>query len=92
MRPINKGLWVAMHKNRLIWASRRGMLELDLILQPFVEHYYDKLPEDDKLRFQVLLELEDQQLFGWLIKREKPLDPDTQRIVEIIHESRKQPV
>ena len=80
-----------MNKNRLMWASRRGMLELDLILQPFVENTYDSLSEDDQLRFEVLLEREDQQLFVWLMKREQPTDPDTQRIVQIIHESRQKP-
>ena len=80
-----------MNKNRLMWASRRGMLELDLILQPFVENSYDSLEEDDQLRFEALLEREDQQLFMWLMKREQPTDPDTQRIVQIIHESRKKP-
>jgi antitoxin CptB len=52
-----------MNKNRLMWASRRGMLELDLILQPFVENTYDSLSEHDQLRFEALLEREDQQLF-----------------------------
>ncbi|MDA8786736.1 succinate dehydrogenase assembly factor 2 [Porticoccaceae bacterium] len=80
-----------MNKNRLMWASRRGMLELDLLLQPFVENTYDSLPEDDQLRFEALLEREDQQLFVWLMKREQPADPDTQRIVQIIHESRQKP-
>ena len=80
-----------MNKNSLMWASRRGMLELDLILQPFVENTFDSLPENDQLRFEALLEREDQQLFMWLMKREQPTDPDTQRIVQIIHESRKKP-
>ena len=80
-----------MNKNRLMWASRRGMLELDLILQPFVENTFDSLPENDQLRFEALLEREDQQLFMWLMKREQPTDPDTQRIVQIIHESCKKP-
>ncbi len=81
-----------MHKNRLIWASRRGMLELDLILQPFVEEHYDQLSEEDKLRFHALLELEDQQLFNWFLNKEKPLEADMQRIVAIIYESRKHSV
>ncbi|MGB2119073.1 MAG: succinate dehydrogenase assembly factor 2 [Porticoccaceae bacterium] len=80
-----------MNKNRLMWASRRGMLELDLILQPFVENTYDSLSEHDQLRFEALLEREDQQLFVWLMKREQPTDPDTLRIVQIIHESRQKP-
>ena len=74
-----------------MWASRRGMLELDLILQPFVENSYDSLEEDDQLRFEALLEREDQQLFMWLMKREQPTDPDTQRIVQIIHANHGKP-
>ena len=74
-----------------MWASRRGMLELDLILQPFVDNTYDSLSEHDQLRFEALLEREDQQLFVWLMKREQPTDPDTLRIVQIIHESRQKP-
>ncbi len=74
-----------------MWASRRGMLELDLLLQPFVENTYDSLDEDDQLRFEALLEREDQQLFVWLMKREQPTDRDTQRIVQIIHENHHKP-
>ena len=78
-----------MNKNRLVWASRRGMLELDLILSPFVENVYDSLTEDDQLRFEVLLECEDQTLFIWFMQREQPTDPNMQRILQIIRESRK---
>ncbi|MGB2115626.1 MAG: succinate dehydrogenase assembly factor 2 [Porticoccaceae bacterium] len=77
-----------MQKNRLLWASRRGMLELDLLLQPFVENHYDLLSDDDKQQFHLFLELEDQQLFQWLVQKEKASDSNTQRIVDIIHESR----
>jgi len=78
-----------MNKNRLVWASRRGMLELDLILSPFVENVYDSLTEDDQLRFEVLLECEDQTLFMWFMQREQPADPNMERILQIIRESRK---
>lgn len=78
-----------MNKNRLVWASRRGMLELDLILSPFVENVYDSLTDDDQLRFEVLLECEDQTLFMWFMQREQPTDPNMQRILQIIRESRK---
>jgi antitoxin CptB len=65
------------------------MLELDLILQPFTESYYDLLEESDQLRFQELLELEDQDLYLWLMNREVAVDPDIKRIVQIIRDSRK---
>ena len=77
-----------MNKNRLVWASRRGMVELDLILAPFVKDVYDSLEEDDKLRFEVLLECEDQTLFMWFMQREHPTDPNMQRILQIIRDSR----
>jgi len=77
-----------MNKNRLLWASRRGMLELDMILAPFVEDVYDSLEEDDKLRFEVLLEREEQTLFMWFMQREQPIDPNMQRILQIIRDSR----
>jgi antitoxin CptB len=80
-----------MNKNRLLWASRRGMLELDLILQPFTQNQYDSLEESDQLRYETLLECEDQNLFLWLMNREQAKDPDTQRIVQIIRDSRKKP-
>ena len=77
-----------MNKNRLLWASRRGMLELDLILTPFVENVYDTLSADDQLRFEVLLECEDQTLFMWFMQRENPSDPNMERIINIIRDSR----
>ena len=77
-----------MNKNRLLWASRRGMLELDLILTPFVENVYDTLSKDDQLRFEVLLECEDQTLFMWFMQLENPDNPDMDRIIKIIMDSR----
>ena len=65
------------------------MLEIDLILAPFVENVYDSLTENDQLRFEVLLECEDQTLFMWFMQREQPTDPNMQRILQIIRDSRK---
>ncbi|MFT5420544.1 MAG: antitoxin CptB [Candidatus Endobugula sp.] len=76
-----------MNKNRLFWSSRRGMLELDLVLMPFIENVYPTLIESDQLLYQVLLEEQDQDLFTWFIRREDPADPDLLRIVNIIREN-----
>lgn len=73
-----------MEKNRLYWASRRGMLELDLVLLPFLDNVYDGLPDDDKKRFWDLLEEEDQDLFSWFMRRSDPEQPDLKIIVDII--------
>lgn len=70
--------------NRLFWHSRRGMLELDVILIPFLKEAYSTLPEEDKVRYENLLECEDPDLFSWFMRNGKPKDPDTARIVKII--------
>jgi antitoxin CptB len=66
---------------RIYWHSRRGMLELDLILVPFVENHLRQLPETDQLHFVRLLEQEDTDLFRWLMRADKPADPDLASIV-----------
>ncbi len=73
-----------MDKNRLFWASRRGMLELDLVLLPFLENVYDTLPQDDKERYWDLMECEDQDMFAWFLHRQDPEDPEIKRIVDIV--------
>ena len=38
----------ALEHRRLWWHSRRGMLELDVLLVPFTEDAYPTLSEDDQ--------------------------------------------
>ena len=73
-----------MEKNRLIWACRRGMLELDILLSRFVETRYEKLSDQDKLRFDVLLECEDQDLYNWLVKKIPPESSTSTRMIDVI--------
>ena len=69
---------------RIRWASRRGMLELDLVLMPFLENIYPTLEQADKERYWLLLEEQDQDLFSWFMRRNDPANPELQRIVDII--------
>ena len=77
-----------MDRNRLFWASRRGMLELDLVLLPFLEKIYPTLEQEDKERYWRLLDCEDQDMFGWFLRRENPDDPELLKIVQIIRDTR----
>ncbi len=54
---------------RLYWHSRRGMWELDQLLVPFVEERYLQLDEADRERYRLLLDCEDQDMFGWFMRR-----------------------
>ena len=67
-------------KNRVYWACKRGMLELDLILIPFFENHYNNLSIHEKRIFSRLLTATDPELFTWLLGREGP----PQEMVEII--------
>jgi len=70
--------------NRMRWAARRGMLELDLVLEPFVTACYADLDEQDRRRFQQLMLCEDQDLFAWFLRREQPADEELATIVRKI--------
>ncbi|MCZ6831772.1 MAG: succinate dehydrogenase assembly factor 2 [Gammaproteobacteria bacterium] len=70
--------------NRLCWHSRRGMLELDLMLGPFVNQHYPLLSAEKKARYRRLLACEDQDLFAWFLGRAKPQDEELADIVEQI--------
>lgn len=73
-----------VQRNKLFWASRRGMLELDLVLLPFAERIYPTLEQEDKERYWKLLDQEDQDLFAWFLRRNDPEDPELRRIVDIV--------
>jgi antitoxin CptB len=70
--------------NRMRWAARRGMLELDLVLEPFVNDRYALLSESDRQHFQQLMLCEDQELFGWFMQRSQPDDRELASIVSQI--------
>ena len=70
--------------NRMRWASRRGMLELDLVLEPFVSARYASLNERDRQRFQQLMACEDQDLFSWFLRREQPDQEELAAIVNTV--------
>lgn len=71
---------------RLCWHSRRGMLELDLVLEPFVQQAYPGLPAADQARYRQLLKCEDPDLFSWFLGRVKPQDEELGKIVDQILE------
>ena len=72
--------------NRLCWHSRRGMLELDLVLEPFVKQQFRQLSELNQQRYEQLLECEDQDLFSWFLGRMRPQDEEIASIVDTILE------
>jgi len=71
---------------RVYWHSRRGMLELDLVLMPFAENVYPTLDEEDRRCYRALLECEDADMFAWLVHGVEAADPDIDRIIRRIRD------
>ncbi|MEM8498800.1 MAG: succinate dehydrogenase assembly factor 2 [Pseudomonadota bacterium] len=74
---------------RVYWHSRRGMLELDLILVPFVEQQYSDLSEADQQAYRSLLECEDTDIYAWMMQRSEPKEESLRPIVQrIVHHAK----
>lgn len=73
-----------MSKAKLRWACRRGMLELDVLLAPFVEEGYDALSEQQKADFERLLACDDPDLFAWFMGHNRSDDVAIQALIELI--------
>lgn len=70
--------------NRLRWRSRRGMLELDLLLLPFFEQAFESLPEDQQNTFIELLEQDDPDLLAWFSRKTRPEADNLAAMVDMI--------
>lgn len=51
---------------RVRWRCRLGLLELDIILQRFVDEHYAKLDETEIRQFETLLDLSDNDLWDMI--------------------------
>lgn len=60
----------AEEKARLRWQCRRGLLELDFILERFLDQRYDQLSDVFKEQFNELLQHSDPDLQSWLLSSE----------------------
>ena len=71
------------HK-RVYWHSRRGMLELDLVLMPFASKVYPTLAQEKQALYCRLLESEDTDLYAWFLRHRQPEDAELAEMVEAI--------
>ena len=55
---------------RARWRCRRGLLELDIVLQRFVDNHYEKLDEEGLRQFEALLGLADNDLWDMIAIKE----------------------
>ena len=61
---------------KLRWQCRRGMRELDVVLERYLQQRYASAPLAEQKAFESLLDLPDPQLFAYLMRRETPAVPE----------------
>ena len=67
--------------DRFRWRCRRGLLELDLILQGFLERRFHRLDAAEKAIFGEILDNPDPDLLDWALGRSEPADPRYRDVV-----------
>ena len=61
--------------DRIRWRCRRGLLELDLVLDAFQREALTGLTPEELAGFVRLLEAADNDLWDWVTERCEPPDP-----------------
>ena len=84
MLPFKQSEDALKDKRRLKWACRRGMLELDVLFEPFVEQAYDELSEDDKAIFRRLVTCDDPDLFAWFMGNKECPDAELTKMIDFM--------
>ncbi|UYM16549.1 FAD assembly factor SdhE [Endozoicomonas euniceicola] len=59
---------------RVQWHSRRGMLELDVLLEPFTNEVLRDLSAENQQVYVRLLDCQDADLFSWFMSEQRPDD------------------
>ena len=67
---------------KLRWRARRGMRELDAVLQSFLAGPAKELGDTELAEFAAILELPDPELLSYITRRSVPADPATARLIE----------
>jgi antitoxin CptB len=69
---------------RLRWRSRRGLLELDVVLKDFLDHRYVDLTPAEQVAFEQLLATPDETLMAYVQGSRNPADKELMQIVSKI--------
>ena len=74
--------------NRLRWQCRRGLLELDLVLERFLEKHGDQLQGERLNSFQTLLAYTDDELWDLVRSRTECRETRLAEVVQWMRECR----
>jgi len=64
------------NKSRLAWRCRRGMREMDILFEKFVQSDYDLLSPQKKQSFECFVDETDVDIFSWITGKSIPDNDD----------------
>ena len=70
--------------DRIRWRCRRGMLELDIVLQGFVDKHYMQLNKTELQQFDTLLNLPDNDLWDMITLKKEVEDIKLQPVLQLL--------
>ncbi len=68
--------------SRLRWRCRRGIKEMDLIFEHFLEQQYAELSTAQKSLFSQILEENDLDIMDWILARKEPANAEYNALLE----------
>lgn len=70
--------------SRLRWQCRRGMKELDVLLEAYLNNNFSQAAEAEQQAFTVLLELPDPILMGYIVGHASPEAEEQRRVIDTL--------
>ena len=71
-------------RERIRWHCRRGMLELDLVLNRFLERHFARLEPAKVSAFNALLARTDPELLDLVMGRTDAVEPDEREVLALM--------
>jgi len=84
---ISEAIMPEMVDSALRWRCRRGMLELDILLNEFIDKKYTSLNKAEKEIFNQVLDYPDQLLFDLFLGHMESSDIKVSDLVQTIRQS-----
>ncbi|MDP1559488.1 MAG: succinate dehydrogenase assembly factor 2 [Nitrosomonas sp.] len=72
---------------RARWRCRRGLLELDIVLQRFMDKYYTQLDTVELQQFETLLSLADSDLWDIIAEKNTVMDKNLEPVLHLLQKS-----
>ncbi len=74
-------------RGRIRWRCRRGMRELDVLLESYFLHRFDQADAAEQAAFLNLLDCEDPDIWAWLIGHALPPAELADVVLRLQHQS-----